>query len=80
MTPIPNEVVLEFIGSITFRHDGDDDIAIAESIANNEYNSMEDLVNICSWQTNMTDEEFQAEVNECRSNPYFMPYFTNTTE
>lgn len=44
---IPHDVVTEFIGQASFSPNGERDVEIAEQIASQSYNSLEDLVKTC---------------------------------
>lgn len=76
---IPQDIVCEFLGGISFSKDEEKDVAIAEQIASNTYNSMDDLIGTCKGfiETKSKLEAFEAYIIDCKSetNTFFHKYF-----
>lgn len=76
-TQLPMDVVTEFIGQCQFSQDGENDMAIAETIASVEYASMDDLISICEGyaETAKFRKDTVKAGKEARNNPFFAAYF-----
>ncbi len=75
--PLPPEIVSEFLGGISFSRNSERDVQIAEDIASNVYNDLDDLINTCHGmieQTPKKEKDFQAHVKAVKKSPFYQKY------
>lgn len=75
---LPQDVVCEFLGGISFSRNSEHDVKIAEDIASNTYTDMEDLIRTAHGmieQTPKKERDFQKHVAGVRKSPFYKKYF-----
>lgn len=74
---LEHHVVTEFLGGVSFSRNEENDVAIAEQIANYSYPTMEDLVRNVEGMIEHRKKAFKEYVEYCKTSPFFSKYFTN---
>lgn len=71
---VPSDIVLEFLGGIEFRGGEQANLQMAEDIAGNIWNSLDELGKFC-LDNAKNKKQCQAFINEAKTHPFFKSHF-----
>jgi len=73
---LPQEVILEFLGNVSFSSNPEGDVSIAEQIASNNYSSLQNLIDTCRGEIRVgrLKKEFEAMVKRLPESPFYQKY------